>query len=284
MTTLQVGDWTTLQKVTPVIVGLGVLILAGLFWYLCRVYRRRRSSRRAQGAYSRTNHSLGHRRDESAGSYSSTSHLKAMNASELSLPLHRIRYFFSGMFPVRERRRNSDWNIEGEPGLPRRSSITNDPSSHRESDSFFTPTSSIHAQNDTPPTSPAVNWSPFQTISRWWTSTSLPKGREAVHLLSARKGSKFGADDDNHLEPVFMSPPPRNQASNIRNDRTSEEEVPSVIIVSNGGRESVSSPQSLETEPTGNKRLLSLRPNRPGHIVAIEDPSSSQSLSYADVS
>ena len=43
----------------------------------------------------------------------------------------------------------------------------------------------------------------------------------------------------------------------------------------NGERESVSRPQTPqpETEPSNRKRLPSLRPNRPGRIVAIEDPS-----------
>lgn len=272
-------QWSTLQKVTPVIVGLGVLILVGLIWYFCRAYRRRKYSRRAQGVYS-----LGHRRDDSAGSYSSTSHL---NPNQLSLPVHRIRYFFNGMLPVRERRRNPDWNIEGEPRLSRRSSVVYDPPSRRESGSF-TPAPSVHVQNDTPPISPAVTWSPLQTISRWWTSVNPSRGRDyqAVHLLSVRKNSKFGTDDnDNQPEPEFMSPPP-NQASNIQNERTSGDDVPPVVVISNGEGESASRPQTpqLETELLSRQRLPSLRPNRPGHIVAIQDPSSSRQLTSADVS
>ena len=276
MTATRAGGWTTLQKITPVIVGLGVLILVGLFWWFCRVYRRRRSSRRAQGS----NISLSHRRGESAGSYTSTSHLNAMDGSQLSLPVHRIRFFFSGMLPVRERRRGSDWNIEGEPGLPRRSSIPYDSPERRETDSFFTPGPSAHARNDTPPASPGATWSPFQTISRWWTSASPSKGRDyqAVHLLSARKNSKFGTDDDYHPELGFISSPPRNQTSNIRNDHTSGERVPAVVATWNGEGNPLSTPHTPqpETESAGTKHLPALRPNRPGQIVAFEDPPPTQ--------
>jgi len=288
MTTLRTGRWSTLQKLVPVIVGLGILIVAGLTWWFYRTYRRRRSSRRAQGLYPGTNHFLGHRRNESGGSYSSTSHLNAMNPSQLSLPVRRIRLFFSGMLPVRERRRGSDWNIEGEPVLPRRSAVIYDTPSRRESVSFFTPPPSVHAQNDTPPASPITNWSPFRTISRWWTSANPSKGRDyqAVRLLSARKNSKFGTDDDNHPESAFTPPPPQNQASNTRSGHTSGEEIPPIPANSNGERGSISRPrtQQPEDEPPSNKRLPSLRPNRPGHIVATEDPSPSQPLPYADVS
>jgi len=287
MITLRAGKWNTLQKLAPVIVGLGILILAGLTWCFCRAYRRRKSSRRAQGAYPGTNHFLGHRRNESAGSYSSTSHLNAMNPSQLSLPVRRLRFFFSGMMPVRERRRGSDWNIEGEPELPRRSAVVYDPPLRRESVSLFTPPPSIHAQNDTPPTSPTT-WSPFQTVSRWWTSANPSKGRDyqAVRLLSARKNSKFATDDDDHLESAFAFPPPQNRTSNIRGDHTSGEEILPVLVISNGERGSVSRPQTQQPEvgPPSSERLPSLRPNRPGHIVAIEDPSTSQPLQYADVS
>ena len=210
-----------------------------------------------------------------------------MNPSQLSLPVHRIRFFFSGMLPVRERRRGSDWNIEGEPEPPRRSPVAYDPPSHQENDSFFPHTPSVHTQNDTPPTSPVATWSPFRTVSRWWTSASPPKGNDhqTVHLLSARKDSKFGADDDNHPEPVFMSPPPQNQALDMGNNRTSGG-IPTAVVIPDSERESVSRPQTpeSETELAGTKRLPSLRPNRPGHIVAIEDSSPSQSLPYPDVS
>ena len=280
MISSRTGQWTTLQKITPVIVGLGVLILVGLIWCFYRAYRRRNYSRRAQGAYS-----IGHRRNESGGSYSSTSHL---NPNQLSLPVHRIRFFFSGMLPVRERRRGSDWNIEGEPELPRRSSVTYDPPSHQENESLFAPGHSVHTQNDSPPASPAIPRSPFQTISRWWTSVSptKDKGYQAVHLLPARKYSKSGTDDDNLPEPAFTPPPPRNQGSGTRNDRTSREGVPAAVVVSNGERASVSrvrTPQP-ETESHRRERLPSLRPNRPGRIVAIEDPPPSQLLPTADVS
>lgn len=286
MVASRAGRWTTLQKIAPVIVGLVVLVLVGLTWWLYRIYARRRPSRRAQDVYSRTNHPFSHRRDESTGSYSSTSHLNAMSPSQLSHPVHRLRFFFSGMLPVRERRKNSDWNIEGEPDLPRRSPVADDPPEHRESDSFFTPTPSIHTQNDPSPTSPVTTWSPLQTMSRWWTSVSPSKGKgyQAVHLLPTRKDSKFGADDDNHPEPTFMSPPPQNRASDIGNGRASGE-VPSVVVISNSERLSVSSPQTPhpETETAATKRLPSLRPNRPGYIVAVEDPSPSQ-LPPLDVS
>ena len=272
------GQWSTIQKVAPVIVGLGVLILVGLIWCFYRAYRRRRYSRRAQGVYS-----LGHRRDDSAGSYSSTSHL---NPSRLSLPVHRVRYFFSGMLPVRERRRNSDWNIDGEPELPRSSTVY-DPPSRRESGSLLTPAPSVHAQNDTPPASPAVTWSPFQTISRWWTSVNPSKGRDyhPLYLLEARKNSKFGTDDNNQPGPAFISPS-QGQASNTRNERTSEDDILPVVVISNGEREPASRPQTPqpETEPPSSQRLSSLRPNRPGNIVATQDPSPSQPLSSADVS
>ena len=281
MVASQAGEWTTLQKLTPVIVGLGILILLGLVWCFYRAYRRRKYSRRAQGMYLGTNRSLGHHRNGSAGSYSSTSHLNAMNASQLSLPMHRIRFFFSGMLPVRERRRGSDWNIEGDPGLPRRSFVIDDSSSRRESEPFFTPTPSIHTRNDTLPASPATTRLPFQRMSRWWASVSPSKGRDyqAVHLLSGRKGSKLGADDDNHPEPAPLSSPPQNH-------RTSREGIPPVITNLNGERESVSHPRTPqpETDPPNTRRLPSLRPNRPGRIVAIEDPSPSQPLPSADVS
>jgi len=280
------GEWTSLQKITPVIVGLAVLALVGLIWLLYR-YRRRKSSRRAQGA----NRFPGHHRNESAASYSSTSYLNTMNPSQLPLPVHRIRFFFSGMFPVRERRRNSDWNIEGEPGLPRRSSVAYDPPSHRESDSFFTSTPSVHARNDTPPTSPTTTRSPrspFQAISRWWASANLAKSRDyqAVHLVSARKSSKLGTDDDNHPEPEFIPPPPQNQGSNIGNGRTSGEEIPPAVTTSNGEGQSAPRLQTLQpgTQPPNSKRLPSLRPNRPGNIVAVENPSPTQQLQSADVS
>jgi hypothetical protein len=279
MITSRKGQWSTLQKLTPVVAGLGVLILIGLIWYFCRAYRRRRYSRRAQGVYS-----LGHRRSESAGPYSSTSRL---NPSQLSLPVHRIRFFFSGMLPVRKQRRNPDWNIEGEPELPSRSSVAYDPPPRRESGSFSAPAPSVHAQNDTPPASPAVTWSPFQTISRWWTSVNPSGGKEyqAVHLLPARNNSRFGTDDDNQLDPGFMSSP-QDQASNTRNERTSGDDIPSVIVISNGERESTSRPQTPqpETELLGRQRLQSLRPNRPGHIVATQGPPPPRPSPSADVS
>lgn len=264
------------------IVGLGVLIVVGLIWCLRRAYRRRRYSRRAQG----TGNYFGHHRNQSALSYSSTSHL---NPGQLLLPVHRIRFFFRGMFPVRERRRNSGWNIEGEPGLSRRSSAYDAPL-RPESGSSFGPVPSVHVQNDTPPVSPATTPSPFQTISRWWTSISPSKNRDyqTVHLLSTRKNSKFGADDDDHPEPTFASPPPQHQASTSRNDRTSGQDVSPVLVISDRERESVSRPQTPqpETEPPSAERLRppTLRPNRPGHIVAVEDPSPSHQLISPDVS
>ena len=280
MTTPRTGQWNVLQKIAPVIVGLGILVLVGSFWCWYRFYKRRKSSRRAQDMYPGMDHSPTHRRNESAASYSSTTRL---NASQLSLPVHRVRFFFSGMLPVRERQRNSDWNIEGEPRLPRRSSVAYDPSSRRESDSLFTHAPSM--QNDTPPNSPVTNWSPLQTISRWWMSANPSKSKDyqSVHLLSTRKNSKFGNDDDNHPEPAFVPPSPQNE---IRNGRASEEGVSSVLIISNGERQSVSHPRSPHPEPESpnTDRLPSLRPNRPGHIVATEDPSHSQPLSPADVS
>lgn len=286
MITPRAEEWTTLQKITPVIVGLAVLILAGLVWWLYRVCVRRRPSRRAQDTYSGANRSSFHRRGESAGSNSSTSHLNPTHASPLSLPVHRIRYFFSGMLPVRERRRNTDWNIEGDPGFPRRSSTAYDLPSRRESDSYFTPPPSAHTQNDTPPTSP-VAWSPIRAMSRWWASVNPSKGRDyqAVHLLSARKDSKFGNDDDDHPDPA-SSPPLQNQASNTRNDHTTGEEALPAVAISNGEGVSTSRPQTPppETELAGSKRLLSLRPNRRGDIVAVEDPSPTRPLPSADVS
>lgn len=279
MNASQLGGWTTVQKLTPVIVGLSVLILAGLIWCLHRTHRRRRSLRRAQG----TNGYLGHHRNGSSLSYSSTSHLNAQSPGQQRLPVHRIRFFFRGMFPVRERHKSSDWNIEGESVHSRRSSVAYDPPPDRESGSFSTSMPIDHAQNDTPPTSPAVTWSPFQTISRWWTSVGPSGGKDyqSVHLLPTRKNSKFGADDEDHPDAAFASPSHRNQASNSRNDRTSEEEVPP-----DGERERLSPPRTPrpETEPLGSKRSRppSLRPNRPGHIVAV--PSSSRPLTTADVS
>ena len=276
------GGWTTLQKVTPVIVGLGVLFLAGLVWYLHRAYKRRRYSRRAQDS----DNYFGHQRNQSALSFSSTSHL---NPGQLSLPVHRIRFFFRGMFPVRERRRNSGWNIEGESGLSSRCSVAYDPPLRPQSGSSD-PAPSVHVQNDTPPLSPTITASPFQTISRWWTSISPSKNRDyqTVHLLSTRKNSKFGTDDDDHPDPAFASPPLQNQASTSRNDGKPGEEAPPVVLISNGKRQPVSRPQTPqpETEPTSTKRLRppSLRPNRPGHIVAVEDPLPSQQLTSADVS
>ena len=261
------------------IVGLGVLIIVGLIWCFYRACRRRKSSRRAQNLYF-----IGHRRGESTGSHSSISHL---NPNRLSVPVHRICFFFNGMLPVRERRRNPDWNIEGEPGSSRRSSIADDSPSRRGSDSFVS-APNIHAQNDTPPASPAAAWSPLQTISRWWTSVSPSKGMgyQAVNLLSVRKNSKFETDDDYHLEPTFTSPPPQNQAPNTRDDHTSRDDIPPVVVISNGERESVSRPQTPQskTQPQSRGRLPSLRPNRPGRIVAVEDPSPSQPLPSADVS
>ena len=280
MVSSRTGQWTTIQKLAPVIVGLGVLILVGLIWCFYRAYRRRKYSPREQGVYS-----IGHRRNESAGSYSSTSHL---NPNRLSLPVHRIRFFFRGMLPVRERRRSLDWNIEGEPELPRRSSVTYDPPSHRESESFFRPAPSVHTQNDSPPASPETPWSPFQTISRLWVSASPSKGKEyqAVHLLPARKYSKSGTDDDNLPEPTFIPPPSQNRGSNARSDRTSREGISRAVAVSSGGRASGSgvwTPQP-ETEQPRRERLPSLRPNRPGRIVAIEGPPPSQLSPSADVS
>ena len=283
------GGWTTLQKVTPVIVGLGVLILVGLIWCLHRAYRRRRYSRRAQDMYTGTNNHLGHRRNQSSLSYSSTSYLNAAGPGQLSLPVHRIKFFFRGMFPVRERQRNSDWNIEGETGHSRRSSAAYDPPPRPESGSSFAPAPSVLVQNDTPPVSPEVAWSPFQTISRWWASITPPKNGdyESVHLVSPRKNSKFGTDDDDPPDPAFAYPPPQNQASTSRNDRTSGEGVPAVVI-SEVKRESASRPQTPqpETEPPSpeRRRPPSLRPNRPGQIVAVEDPSPSHPLPSADVS
>lgn len=279
----RVEGWTTLQKVTPVIVGLGVLILVGLIWCLHSAYRRRKYSRRAQG----TGDYFGHHRNQSALSFSSTSHL---NPGQLSLPVHRIRFFFRGMFPVRERRRNSGWNIEGESGLSRRSSVAYDPPLRPENGSSSGHAPSIHVQNETPPVSPTTASSPFQTIYRWWTAITPSKNRDyqTVHLLSTRKDSKFGTDDDDHLEPTFAPSPSQNQASTSRDDRTSGGEVPTVVIISDGERESVSRTQTPqpETEPPSAKRSRpqSLRPNRPGHIVAVEDPPSSQQLTPADVS
>lgn len=280
MVTSRAGQWSTIQKLTPVLTGLGVLILVGLIWCFYRAYRQRRYSRRAQGVYP-----LGHRRNESADSYSSVNRL---NPSQLSLPVHRIRFFFSGMLPVRGRRRDPGWNIEGEPELPRRSPVAYDPPpSRRESGSLFTHTPDVHAQNDTPPASPAVTWSPLQTISRWWTSANSSRGRDyqPVHLLSARRNSRLGTDDDNQLDPASM-PPPQNQVSNTRNERTSRDDIPPVVIISNDERESASRPQmpQPETEPPGRQRLPSLRPNRPGNIVAVQGPSSSRPLPSADVS
>lgn len=279
MITPGAGQWSTIQKLTPVLVGLGVLILVGLVWCFRRAYRRRRYSRRAQGPYP-----LGHRRNESADSYSSVNRL---NPSQLSLPVHRIRFFFSGMLPVRGRRRDPNWNIEGETELPRRSPVAYDPPSRRESGSLFTHTPDVHAQNDTPPASPAATWSPFQTISRWWTSATPSRDRDyrPVHLLSIRRNSRLGTDDDSQLDPGSM-PPPQNQVSNIRNERTSRDDIPPVVVISNDERESAPLPQTPqpETEPPGRQRLPSLRPNRPGHIVAIQDPSSSRPLPSANVS
>jgi len=268
-----------MQKIAPVIVGLGVLILVGLSWWLYHAYRRRTSSRRAQNAYPGANRSLAHRRGESAGSYSSTSHL---NPSQLSLPVHRIRFFFSGMFPVRERRRKPDWNIEGDPGLPGRSTVVYDLPSRRESDSFSTPTPTIHARNEPPPTSTVTTWPPLQRISRWWTSVNPSKGRDyqAVHLAPTRQNSKFD-DDDDHLEPAFPSPPLQNQASNIRDDQT-----PSVVAISNGEWGTVPHPQAPqpEAEQLSPTRLPILRPNRLGDIVVTGDPLPSQQLPSPDVS
>lgn len=282
MFTSRAGGWTTLQKVTPVIVGLGVLILAASIWYLRRTYRRRRYSRRAQpvGNY------FSHRRNQSTLSYSSTSHL---NPGQLSLPVHRIRFFFRGLLPVRERPRNSDWNIEGESGFSRRSSAAYDLHPRPESGSPGS-APSIHVQNDSPPVSPKTIPSPFQTISRWWTSISPSRNKDyqTVHLLSTRKNSKFGADDEDHLEPAFGSPSPQNRASTSGNDLTSGDQVPAVLVISDSEREPVSRLQTPqpEAEPPGSENLRpsSLRPNRPGHIVAVEDPSPSQQFSPANVS
>jgi hypothetical protein len=286
MITSRLGGWTTLQKVTPVIVGLGVLILVGVIWCLHRAYRRRRYSRRAQAD---TNSYFGHRRNPSALSYSSTSHLNPTPPRQLSIPVHRIKFFFRGMLPVRERQRNSSWNIEGEIGHFRRSSAAYDPPPRPESGSSFVPVPSVRVQNDTPPASPEVNWSPLQTISRWWASINPIQNEDyqPVQLLPPRKNSKFGADDDDQPDPAFASSSAQNQASTSRNDLTSGEEVPAVIV-SEVERESASRPQTPqpETEPLTPKRLRqpSLRPNRPGQIVAVEDPSSSHLLPSADVS
>ena len=278
MITPRADGWSNTQKVTPVIVGLGVLVLVGLFWWLYRTYRRRISSRRAQNAYPGTNRSPAHRRGESAGSYSSTSHLNSANPSQVSLPVHRIRFFFSGMFPVRERRRDTGWNIEGDPGLSRRTPAAYDPPSRRESGSFSTP--SAHAQNDPPPTPTTATWPPFQKLSRWWASFNPSKGRDyqAVHLAPTRKDSKY---DDDYLETALVSPPPPNPASNLGNDQ-----IPSVIAISDGGGVSVPHPQTSqpEAEPTSPTRLPILRPNRLGDIVATEDPPLSQPLPSPDVS
>ena len=191
---------------------------------------------------------------------------------------------------MRERPRNTGWNIEGESALSRRSSAAYDPPPRPESGYSTGPVPSVHVQNDTPPVSPVTASSTFQTISRWWTSISPSKNKDyqTVHLLSPRKNSKFGTDDDDHPEPAFASPPPQNRASTSRNDRTPGEEAPAVVVISDGERESVSRPQTPqpETEPSSAKhpRPTSLRPNRPGHIVAVEDPLPSQQLSSADVS
>lgn len=262
------------------IVGLGVLVLVGLFWWLYRTHRRHASSRRAQNAYPGTNRTPAHRRGESAGSYSSTSHLNSPNTSQVSLPVHRIRFFFSGMFPVRERRRDTGWNIEGDPGLSRRTPAVYDPPSHRDSNSFSTPTPSIHAQNDLPPTPTAATWPPFQRISRWWASISPSKGRDyqAVHLAPTRKNSKF---DDDYVETALVSPPLQNRASNVGNGQ-----IPSVVAISDSGGVSVPHPQTSQpvAEPTSPTRLPILRPNRLGDIVATEDTSLSQPLPSPDVS
>lgn len=271
------GGWTTLQKVTPVIVGLGVLIVVGLIWCLCRAYKRRRHSRRAQGTFR-------HHRNQSGLSFSSTSHLNSAAPSQYSLPVHRIRFFFRGMFPMRGHRSPS-WNIEGESG-PSRPSAPYDPPSRPESGSSFTSVPSVHVQNDTPPISPEVTWSPFRGVSRWWSSISPTKGRDyqAVHLLSTRKNSKFGTDDDDHPEPAFRSSSPQNHASTPRNGRTSED-IPPVLVIPSEGEPATRSPTPQpETEPLSPKRSRppSLRPNRPGHIVAVEDPSPSQPLPSAN--
>ena len=262
------------------IVGLVVLILVGLFLWLYRAYRRRISSRRAQDAYPGPNQTLAHRRGESAGSYSSTSHLNSANPSQLSLPVHRIRFFFSGMLPVRERRRDTGWNIEGDPGLSRRPPAVYDPPVRRESDSFSTPTPSIHAQNDPPPTPTAATWPPLQKISRWWASVNPSKARDyqAVHLAPTRRDSKF---DDDYLETALVSPPPPDRASGMGNGQ-----IPSVVAISDGGGVSVPHPQTSqpEAEPTSPTRLPILRPNRLGDIVATEDPSPSQPIQSPDVS
>ena len=262
------------------IVGLGVLVFVGLCWWLYHTYRRRISSRRAQNAYPGPSQTPAHRRGESGGSYSSTSHLNSANPSQLSLPVQRIRFFFSGMFPVRERRRDTAWNIEGDPGFSRRTPAVYDPPIHRASNSFSTPTPIIHAQDDPPPTSAAAAWPPFQKISRWWASVNPSKGREyqAVHLVPTRKDSKF---DDDYLETALMSPPLPNQAPNIGNDQ-----IPSVAAISDGGGVSVPPLQTSqpEAEPTSPTRLPTLRPNRLGDIVATEDPLLSQPLPSPDVS
>lgn len=258
-------------------------MLVGLIWCLRRAYRQRKYSRRAQG----TDNYFGRHRNQSALSYSSTSHL---NPGQLPPPLHRVRFFFRGMFPVRERRRNPSWNIEGESGLSRGSSAAYDPPSRPESGYSSGPAPSVHVQNETPPISPVTASSPFQTISRWWTSISPSKNRDyqTVHLLSTRKNSKFGADDDDHPEPTFASPPPQNQASTSRHDHTSGDEATAVLVISHGDREPVSRPQTPqpETEPPSNKPLRppSLQPNRPGHIVAVEDPPLLQQSTSAGVS
>jgi hypothetical protein len=160
MATSRAGKWTTLQKLTPVIVGLVILFLLGLILYLHRAYRRRGSSRRAQG----DNSYLGHRRNQSALSVNSASYL---NHSPSPLSVHRIRFFFRGMFPIREQRRNSAWNIEGESTLSRRPSAAYDPPPPPEDDPLFTPTTPSFPSHDTPPVSSAPARAPFQTISRW---------------------------------------------------------------------------------------------------------------------
>jgi hypothetical protein len=185
------------------------------------------------------------------------------------------------MLPVRERRRKPDWNIEGEPGLSRRPPAAYDPPLRPESGSSFETV-------PTGPISPAGTWSPIQTISRWWTSINPSKNAEyqTVHLLSTRKNSKLGNDDEDHPEPAFTSPLPQSQVPTSGNERTPAEVPP--IVVSDSERKPVSRPHTPqpETEPlgAGRPRITSLRPNRPGNIVAVEGSPPSQPLLSVDVS
>ena len=281
MITSPTGGWTTLQKVTPVIVGLGVLILVGLIWCLGRVYKRRKYARRAQGTYP------SHRRNQSTLSYSSTSHLNPADPGRLSLPMHRIPFFFRGMFPARGQK-NPDWNIEGESTLSRRSSVAYDSPPHPESGSLLEPAPGIAVEDGTPPVSPAETWSPFRAVSRWWSSITTSKNGDyqTVHLLWARKNSKPGNDDDDILDPEFAAPPQNLQFTSMNDCIPSE--APAVVVVPDDDNELVSRTQTLQlgTESTLTSRpnTASLRPNRPGSIIAVEDPSLSQQVQSVGVS